>query len=171
MISSSKKLSPLLFGLMLCGLLPSHQASAINFNGWQKVLTAVVVLGSFNAINAYIALKQDEPKLEDNANLFKKAIYWYRVFCGQASKEKLIKHKDYIKNRTETKKVFEPKPTGVYGRLITFYDSNIKDAKVALGLGALSMMLATGSLEFKRFGELFSYAPYAEFFAKKVVQN
>lgn len=186
---SSKKL---LLGIAMGGMLVGQaQATGYfdtlgvqvaNYFGVETLQTpsnkviGVAAAATFAVVSSYIALTQEKQPVIQTNNPFLKGWNWYRrVFCGQASKKS---QKGYL---TQTKahmnedgtidfdadlkiKDCYSESSGYVGNLITFYDSNEKDVKKAIGIGAIPLALVLGSMKFSTLKDFLvqhvSKAPY-----------
>lgn len=133
-------------------------------NPLPKFETAIAAF-IITAASSYIALIQDEQHELQEGNILEKMINWYRrVICGRASKKVQVLTKD-DKGQPYLKDTYTPS-SGLFGKLISWYDANEKDVKKSAGLGVLTAGSLVGVITLKNIIEWFSFAPTSEFFKK-----
>lgn len=144
-----------------CAILTSSVSHAISVPKSAKVAVAISAF-VIPAISAYIASTQKEiPEIKNNDDALIKFVKWYKkVIAGKVSKKIQILQTDGELKDTYTES------SGVFGKLISWYDANEKDVKKAVGLGALTAGITTGAITIKHILEWFSMSPYSEAFKK-----
>ena len=174
-LSYSKKL---VLGLVFSGLCAQANGMSI-FANVQKPSNskiAIAAAATFAAVSSYVALTQEkQPAIQTNNPALKLWNWYRRSFCGQASKKS---QKGYL---TQTQahinvdgtidfdadlkiKDCYSESSGYVGNAITWYDSNEKDVKKALGIGALIAFASFNTDVKDFFGTFLKSAPYNEGF-------